>query len=132
VFEYSLTEKWLDLLKVIAPSPTPVAIREALERPGDRPVRGDPSPMSSSSGAKLRAIDSTKTGRIKRWLVFGVIGDAMGTPTENPEPADIEQRFGCVESFEGDGARQSAGFKPRWDYWLTLRSLRLEKYGRPG
>jgi ADP-ribosylglycohydrolase len=36
-------------------------------------------------------------------LVFGVIGDAMGTPTENLEPADIEQRFGWVESFEGDG-----------------------------
>lgn len=36
-------------------------------------------------------------------LVFGVIGDAMGTPTENLEPAEIEQRFGWVEAFEGDG-----------------------------
>jgi ADP-ribosylglycohydrolase len=36
-------------------------------------------------------------------LVFSVVGDAMGTPTENLEPADIEQRFGWVESFEGDG-----------------------------
>lgn len=36
-------------------------------------------------------------------LVFGVIGDAMGTPTENLEPAEIEQRFGWVDSFEGDG-----------------------------
>ena len=26
-------------------------------------------------------------------VVFGVIDDAMGTPTENLEPADIEQRF---------------------------------------
>jgi ADP-ribosylglycohydrolase len=36
-------------------------------------------------------------------LVFGVIGDAMGTPTENLEPAEIERRFGWVDSFEGDG-----------------------------
>ena len=36
-------------------------------------------------------------------LVFGVIGDAMGTPTENLEPAEIEQRFGWVDAFEGDG-----------------------------
>jgi ADP-ribosylglycohydrolase len=36
-------------------------------------------------------------------LMFGVIGDAMGTPTENLEPAEIEQRFGWVDSFEGDG-----------------------------
>lgn len=36
-------------------------------------------------------------------LTFGVIGDAMGTPTENLEPAEIERRFGWVNSFEGDG-----------------------------
>lgn len=36
-------------------------------------------------------------------LAFGVIGDAMGTPTENLEPAEIEQRFGWVDWFEGDG-----------------------------
>jgi ADP-ribosylglycohydrolase len=36
-------------------------------------------------------------------LTFGVIGDAMGTPTENLEPAEIEQRFGWVDTFEGDG-----------------------------
>lgn len=36
-------------------------------------------------------------------LMFGVIGDAMGTPTENLEPAEIEQRFGWVDCFEGDG-----------------------------
>ena len=36
-------------------------------------------------------------------LTFGVIGDAMGTPTENLEPAEIEQRFGWVDWFEGDG-----------------------------
>src|SRR3981081_2886157 len=36
-------------------------------------------------------------------LAYGVIGDAMGTPTENREPAQIEERFGWVKSFEGDG-----------------------------
>ena len=36
-------------------------------------------------------------------LAYGVIGDAMGTPTENLEPPQIEERFGWVESFEGDG-----------------------------
>src|SRR3984957_15551930 len=36
-------------------------------------------------------------------LAYGVIGDAMGTPTENLEPTQIEERFGWVESFEGDG-----------------------------
>src|SRR6202012_759742 len=36
-------------------------------------------------------------------LMFGVIGDAMGTPTENRKPAEIERRFGWVDSFEGDG-----------------------------
>jgi ADP-ribosylglycohydrolase len=36
-------------------------------------------------------------------LAFGVIGDAMGTPTENLEPAEIEKRFGWVDTFEGDG-----------------------------
>src|ERR1700754_528340 len=36
-------------------------------------------------------------------LTFGVIGDAMGTPTENLEPAEIEKRFGWVDTFAGDG-----------------------------
>jgi ADP-ribosylglycohydrolase len=36
-------------------------------------------------------------------LAYGVVGDAMGTPTENLEPAQIEEGFGWVESFEGDG-----------------------------
>jgi ADP-ribosylglycohydrolase len=40
-------------------------------------------------------------------LAFGVIGDAMGTPTENLEPGQIEERFGWVESFEGDGTDDS-------------------------
>src|SRR6202790_3216336 len=36
-------------------------------------------------------------------LAYGVIGDAMGTPTENLEPAQIEERFGWVDTFEEDG-----------------------------
>ncbi len=36
-------------------------------------------------------------------LAFGVIGDAMGSPTELLEPEEIERRFGWVETFEGDG-----------------------------
>ncbi len=36
-------------------------------------------------------------------LAFGVIGDAMGSPTELMEPSDIEAKFGWVQDFEGDG-----------------------------
>jgi ADP-ribosylglycohydrolase len=36
-------------------------------------------------------------------LAFGVIGDAMGSPTELLEPEEIERRFGWVDTFEGDG-----------------------------
>jgi ADP-ribosylglycohydrolase len=41
--------------------------------------------------------------RVLACLTFGVIGDAMGTPTESLEPAQIEERFGWVDAFEGDG-----------------------------
>jgi ADP-ribosylglycohydrolase len=40
-------------------------------------------------------------------LAFGVIGDAMGTPTELLEPDEIERRFGWVNTFEGDGTDDS-------------------------
>jgi ADP-ribosylglycohydrolase len=40
-------------------------------------------------------------------LLAGLIGDAMGTPTEGKEYADIEQRFGWVDDFEGDGTDDS-------------------------
>ncbi|MCC7047434.1 MAG: ADP-ribosylglycohydrolase family protein [Alphaproteobacteria bacterium] len=36
-------------------------------------------------------------------LCFGVIGDAMGSASELLEPAEIESRFGWIETFEGDG-----------------------------
>jgi ADP-ribosylglycohydrolase len=40
-------------------------------------------------------------------LAFGVIGDAMGTPTERLEPEEIERRFGWVDAVEGDGTDDS-------------------------
>jgi len=40
-------------------------------------------------------------------LAGGVIGDAMGTPTENLEPDDIERRYGWLDDFEGDGTDDS-------------------------
>ena len=40
-------------------------------------------------------------------LIYGRVGDAMGTPTENLEPEEIERRFGWVDSFEGDGTDDS-------------------------
>src|ERR1700716_3632942 len=51
----------------------------------------------------LTATASRFEAHVLACLVFGVIGDAMGTPTENLEPAEIEQRFGWVDWFEGDG-----------------------------
>ena len=58
-----------------------------------------------------RVLDGGTTSKLESrafaCLAFGVIGDAMGTPTENLEPAQIEERFGWVDSFEGDGTDDS-------------------------
>jgi len=40
-------------------------------------------------------------------LAGGVIGDAMGTPTENLEPDEIDRQHGWVDDFEGDGTDDS-------------------------
>lgn len=40
-------------------------------------------------------------------LLGGLIGDAMGTPTENLEPAAIAEKFGWVDDFSGDGTDDS-------------------------
>jgi ADP-ribosylglycohydrolase len=36
-------------------------------------------------------------------LLAGVIGDAMGTPTETLDPDEIDRHYGWVDDFEGDG-----------------------------
>ena len=36
-------------------------------------------------------------------LVGGLIGDAMGTPTENMAYGDIEEKYGWVDDFDSDG-----------------------------
>jgi ADP-ribosylglycohydrolase len=40
-------------------------------------------------------------------LIGGLIGDAMGTPTEGLEPEEIDAGFGWIEDFEGDGTDDS-------------------------
>jgi ADP-ribosylglycohydrolase len=40
-------------------------------------------------------------------LLGGLIGDAMGTPSELLEPEEIERRFGWIDEFEGDGTDDS-------------------------
>jgi ADP-ribosylglycohydrolase len=47
------------------------------------------------------------TERAAACLIYGRVGDAMGTQTENLEPDEIERRFGWVDSFEGDGTDDS-------------------------
>jgi ADP-ribosylglycohydrolase len=52
------------------------------------------------------ATDVTKTVLYEKalgCLVAGVIGDAMGTPTEGMTYQDIEKKFGWVSDFTGDG-----------------------------
>lgn len=40
-------------------------------------------------------------------LLAGLIGDAMGRPTEGKEPEEIAAQFGWVSDFEGDGTDDS-------------------------
>jgi ADP-ribosylglycohydrolase len=41
-------------------------------------------------------------------MLGGLVGDAMGSPTENMEPDEIEAAFGWVDGFEGAGTDDSA------------------------
>jgi len=74
-------------------------------------------------------------GHAAACLIYGRVGDAMGTPTENLEPAEIERRFGWVESFEGDGTDDSimadllADALLRTDGYATAER---ESWGRAG
>ena len=46
-------------------------------------------------------------GRAYACLIAGLIGDAMGTPTENLDPDEIERRFGWVTTCTGPGTDDS-------------------------
>ncbi|MEM7536829.1 MAG: ADP-ribosylglycohydrolase family protein [Chloroflexota bacterium] len=48
------------------------------------------------------------TDRVMGCLLGGVIGDAMGAPTEGKTFAQIQEQFGWVDSFEGSGTDDSA------------------------
>lgn len=41
--------------------------------------------------------------RFQNVILAARVGDAMGTPTEELDPAQILERFGWVDTFEGDG-----------------------------
>jgi ADP-ribosylglycohydrolase len=41
-------------------------------------------------------------------MLGGLVGDAMGTPTENMEPDDIASQFGWVKTFSGSGTDDTA------------------------
>ncbi len=58
---------------------------------------------AASDGAALAEGLSALERHALACLAFGVVGDAMGSPTELLEPEEIERRFGWVESFQGDG-----------------------------
>ena len=47
------------------------------------------------------------TARFIPVVVGARVGDAMGTPTEGLEPAEIAERFGWVSDFAGDGTDDS-------------------------
>ena len=45
--------------------------------------------------------------RVHGCLIGGLIGDAMGTPSEGLEPDEIDAGFGWIEDFAGDGTDDS-------------------------
>ncbi len=47
------------------------------------------------------------TSRFVPVVVGARVGDAMGTPTEGLEPSEIDERFGWVSDFTGDGTDDS-------------------------
>jgi ADP-ribosylglycohydrolase len=51
--------------------------------------------------------DSPLFDKVLGCLLGGVIGDAMGTPTEKLSHDEIQQRFGWVQTFSGDGTDDS-------------------------
>ena len=53
-------------------------------------------------------MESLLYSKILGCLAGGVIGDAMGAPVENMTYAEIEEKFGTVSDFDGEGTDDSA------------------------
>lgn len=51
--------------------------------------------------------DSSLSDKVLGCLLGGVVGDAMGTPTEKLTHEEIHQRFGWVDTFSGEGTDDS-------------------------
>jgi ADP-ribosylglycohydrolase len=68
----------------------------------------------------------SRTGLIDKahgCLLGGLIGDAMGTPSEGLEPAEIDRRLGWIDGFEGDGTDDSI-----MKYLLADALIACERY----
>ena len=53
------------------------------------------------------AVTTSLIDRAHGSLIGGLIGDAMGTPSEGLEPEEIDAGFGWIEDFAGDGTDDS-------------------------
>ena len=70
----------------------------------DIPAGGKTSAMADRNPADAA---SDLVERAEGCLIGGLIGDAMGTPSEGLEPDEIERRFGWIDRFAGDGTDDS-------------------------
>src|SRR5215470_11243048 len=76
---------------------------------------GPPRPWHRPGGVRGRLSDRVLEGdqmdelegRAYACLIAGLVGDAMGTPTENLEPNEIERQFGWVNTCSGPGTDDS-------------------------
>ena len=83
--------------------------------PGAHPARQSMLDCEQGLGEDLRNDRSRRGSDLLRkpdrsgaWLpIGGLIGDAMGTPSEGLEPDEIDAGFGWIEDFEGDGTDDS-------------------------
>ena len=64
------------------------------------------------------AVDSQLYTKTLGCLVGGLIGDAIGTPTENMAYGDIEAKFGWVDDFEADGTDDTVMKNILADAWV--------------
>src|SRR5205814_1204972 len=88
------------------PCRRPPAIRRAggQRRQDRRPAGGPLTAMADRNPADAA---SDLVERAEGCLIGGLIGDAMGTPSEGLEPDEIERRFGWIDRFSGDGTDDS-------------------------